>query len=369
MSTGIDSATVECSIAQLKTFLRCMPEGMSVMVYGPPGMGKTQLTEQVAQERDAHYRVFLSCTMDPTDVVGVPHPVDGVTQFLPPADFMELTDEAEYKGPLVVCFDDLPASDDRVFAAMFRIFQQREVAGHKIRKNVLLIGTGNRSQDKAGARDLPTALSNRFVNFTIRPSDDEWRSWAITNRIEPTIVGFIGAQPQMLNQFDPSKNVVAFATPRTVEMASHVQKRIGLDDANSALLFMGVAGCCGVAWANSYQAFLKNSIKLIPPQEIFNDPKGCRVPKESEIDIAHATISALSYALIENPTRKKCKAAARYALRQKFEEFGVCIFKDMMQGIMLNPGISTEDVAKYSTLPEWKEMGDKWNDVLRSASN
>ena len=369
MDSNIDSLTVQGTIAQVKAFLRRIPPGVSVMIYGPPGMGKTQLTEQVAKEREAKYKVFLSCTMDPTDIVGVPHPDGKVTRFLPPVDFLELTDAAEYKGPMVACFDDLPASETGVFAALFRIFQQREVAGHKVRDNVLLIGTGNREEDRSGAKSLPCALSNRFVNITLKHNFEDWRVWAMANKVEQSIVGFIGAQPGFLHQFDPSKNPVAFATPRSVHMASQMQAAIGLDDSNADLLFMGIAGSCGPAWATSYQAFLKNAIKLVPPAEIFKDPEGCRVAKETEIDIAHATIAALAYAVIENPTRARCKAAAKYALRQHHEEFGVCIFKDMMMGVMLNANIDPEKTAKISTLPEWVEMGDRWNDMLRQASN
>jgi MoxR-like ATPase len=89
----------------------------SIGLWGPPGMGKTQMFEQVAEEIGAKVAVFLTATMDPTDVVGVPHPDGNVTRFLPPEAFMALTEEADYKGPMIALFDDMPACIEQVFAA------------------------------------------------------------------------------------------------------------------------------------------------------------------------------------------------------------------------------------------------------------
>src|SRR3970282_1664272 len=125
----------------------------SIMIWGPPGIGKSDLFAQLAKECNARYKTFLTATMDPTDVVGVPHPMNGITQFLPPKDFHELTPEAEYDGPIIVNFDDLPAGNEAVFNSLLRFIHNREVAGVKIRDNVFICATGNRSEDRANARD------------------------------------------------------------------------------------------------------------------------------------------------------------------------------------------------------------------------
>jgi len=124
--------------------------------------------------------------MDPTDVVGVPHPdhENGCTRFLAPYDFIQLTEDADGdKGPVIALFDDLPASIEQVFNALLGVIGGRVVGGRPIRDNVLLCATGNRAEDKAGAQEIGTALSNRFIHFEIRLDHEDWVEWAFEHRV------------------------------------------------------------------------------------------------------------------------------------------------------------------------------------------
>lgn len=331
---------MEATIAQIKGVIKNTPRDLSYLILGSPGIGKTQLSEQLAEELGCQYKVFLSATMDPTDVVGVPHPVGGLTKFLPPEDLYSLTEKSEDRSPTVATFDDLPASNDQVFAALFRLFQQREVGGSKIRDNVMLIATGNRAEDKSAARELPYALSNRFIHFTLKVTEEEWRKWAIGADIEPEILGFMKSRPDLLNTFDPSKNQNVFATPRSVYMASKVQKALGKDHTELAL---AISGCCGEGWAREYMAFLEDSHKLIPPHEIFANPTKCRVPDKKDIDVMHATIAALIISLKREPSIEKCIAVATYSTRLHVEEMTVILLQDLVNNIVRDDKTDVKD--------------------------
>ena len=238
------------TISQLKGIVKSLiahdqARTTALGLWGPPGMGKTQTFEQIGEEIGAKVAVFLTATMDPTDVVGVPHPVGHVTKFLPPEGFLALTTESEYKGPMIALFDDMPACNEQVFAALFRMFQQREVGNLKIRDNVLLCATGNRVEDKAGAQDIPTALANRFVHFNIKIDTDEWRQWAIKADVAEEIVAFVRTIGiKGLHNFDPSAGFLAFPTPRSVAKASDLIKAIGFDNTHD--LRLALVGCCVV---------------------------------------------------------------------------------------------------------------------------
>jgi hypothetical protein len=327
--------SVEATINQIKGLIQGCPRDLSFLISGQPGVGKTDLTEQLAQTEGAGYFVALTATMDPTDVVGCPMTVGDVTKFLPPEDFLKMTDHPmlteEQKGPMVFCLDDLAASNEQVFAALFRMIQKHEVGGWRMRDNVRLIGTGNRVEDKAAARELPTALNNRFVHFNLRFNLDEWRYWAVLNNVQPQVVGFIQVNPQWINTFDEAKKSgePAFATPRSVVTASRIQESLGLTHPD---LFIALAGCCGEAWAYNYTAFLKHAEMMIPPEEILKDPKNARMPKDQEIDILHSTISALTHAVMLEPTIGRVKAAISYACRLTYKEASTLLVRDIVKG-------------------------------------
>ncbi len=343
----------EASISEIKSTVGKFinhPEarGLSLMVSGPPGVGKTQLFEQLADKMGAEYRVFLTATMDPTDVVGVPHPhfEKGITEFLPPKDLMYLTEMGPTpEKPVVACFDDLPTANENVFAALFRLFQQRQVGGHQIRDNVLLCATGNRVEDRAGASELPTALANRFIHFNIKMNSEEWREWAIDENVDENIVAYVRARGgTALHNFKPDSGPVAFPTPRSVTNASGIVQAIGLEGDMKALT-IALVGCCGEGWATEFMGFLKNRHKLIPATEIVKDPVKCRVPKEGEVDVMFATITSLIYYLKREMHSKDeakvkklvkdCCAAIKYTERVPHKEMGVVLARDILKGIIV----------------------------------
>ena len=351
---------MQLSIKEIKQIILAAPRTTSIMIHGQPGIGKTALTEQVAKEEGSEHVVFLAATMDPTDLSGVPFPNEKnkTCVFYPPQSLINLTTAAppDKQGPVVACFDDLPTADDHVFAALFRLFQQREVAGFKIRDNVRLIGTGNRADDKAAAKDMPTALNNRFWHVDLNVSVDDWRLWAVENKIAPSIVGYISARPDKLNTFDPKVTDPAFATPRSVAMASKLQDAIG--GINSPLLFAVIAGCVGEAWAVEYQAFLKNTEHLVKPEEIMKDPHTARVPEAKQVDVLHATLASLTYHVSNHVAIDTVLKAFTYAQRVPHPDMGMVCVHSILQGVV-TPHKSPDFKAKIIGSPEFTDLIEK----------
>src|SRR3990167_2669450 len=105
-------------VSELKRVVRQLANNdllgsVSVYISGPPGIGKTALFEQMAKEIDAGYEVFLTATMDPTDVCGVPMAKGDMTQFLPPERLMRLTNKFPDSNPTIATFEDLPACSEQ----------------------------------------------------------------------------------------------------------------------------------------------------------------------------------------------------------------------------------------------------------------
>ena len=321
-------------VSELKRVVRQLANNdllgtVSVYISGPPGIGKTALFEQMAKEIEAGYEVFLTATMDPTDVCGVPMAMGDMTRFLPPERLMRLTNKYPSDVPTIATFEDLPACSEQVFAALFRLFHEREVGGYKIRDNVLMCATGNRSEDRAGAQELPTALANRFVHFEQLVDTEEWSQWAMMNGIDPMVIAFVSQTggSKYLHKFDPNAGDPCFASPRSVAKASVLYKAFqGYDREMVAAL----AGSCGEDWANGFLTFHKLREKMIPIKEILENPDKVKTPKEEEIDLTFVTISNLVCAILDRlsdpntDVRNKAVAAGlTYACRLPAKDMGM----------------------------------------------
>lgn len=314
-------------VSELKNVVRTLAvnnllNSTAIYISGPPGIGKTALFEQMAKEIDADYEVFLTATMDPTDVCGVPMAKGDMTAFLPPERLMKLTTKFPSDKITIAAFEDLPACPEQVFAALFRLFHEREVGGYPIRDNVLMCATGNRSGDRAGAQELPTALANRFVHFEQKVDYEEWVNWAMLSGIDPMVVAFINRNggTQYLHNFDPDQGDPSFASPRTVAKASTLYKVFQGQDRE---LLASLSGCCGDNWANAFLNWAKIKDKMIPIDEILKHPKTAKLPAETEIDLAFVTIAQVVCAIVENMTNENISAALTYSERIPARDMGM----------------------------------------------
>lgn len=320
------------TIGELKSVVRKLHAAgkladVALYLSGPPGIGKSATFEQMAREFNADHKIFLACTMDPTDITGLPFPVEGMTRFLPPERLLSLTDRVVNPKFTIAVFDDLPATHEQVFAALFRLFYERYVGDDPIRKNVLLCATGNRAADMAGAKELPTALANRFIHFEIRVDVDEWVTWAYQNEVDPMVIAFVlSSSGRYLHDFDPSRGEICFPSPRSVTLASLMYSALGHKE--PALLLNSLAGCCGESWAHAFTTFAQMREKLVPVEEIFAQPSVAPIP--NELDVCWAVISNVGCAVARQPIPAFINAALIYAMRFMHRDMGAKLCRDVV---------------------------------------
>lgn len=344
----------------------------AINLLGPPGMGKSDTCEQVAAEVNGACKIFLTATMDQTDVVGVPFPdkETGTTVFLPPKEFFHLTSEAgrllkdiDPEKPVIVIFDDMPSCHPQVFPALHRLLHNRELGnGLKFRDNVLMLATGNRAEDNAGASDIPTALANRFMHFTLKMNTDEWRHWAVKRGVNPNIVGYVHAKKgvALWDAKAMASGNLSFPTPRSVVNASHVLDAMG--DSNTALTFKAMSGICGEGWATEFMAFLKLRHKIVQPEDIIKNPEEARLPGKEDIDLTYSTMSTLTHFVKEKVTDTDAlkgaaiaEAAITYCGRLPQAEMRIVLAKDILQTIIL-PHKDSKFRAKVLTSKQFSAM-------------
>lgn len=366
---------IEATIKEVKNSCRRMfdmkeSRGIAVNIMGPPGIGKTDLFAQLAEEWGADYRVFLTATMDPTDVVGVPHEKNGITHFCPPGEWIALTEDCGKLGkdnqgrylvdpqrPIVAVLEDLPACSPQVFNALLRVMCNREVAGSKIRDNVFLGATGNRVEDRAGAAQITTALANRFLHFSIRADQEEWCDWALQNQIDPYVISFVEKKGvSALHNFDASSGFVAFATPRSVAMASKMLKATGSNDEKA--LNLALSGCCGSGWASEFLAFFRIREKIIPVEEIFADPDHARIPKPNDIDLVFSTINNLIGALLNKFSVPRTEAFLKYIYRMDSEESILYGAKKFLRNVVSSNKLTHDDQNAITNNTVWTKIAE-----------
>ena len=166
---------------------------------------------------------------------------------------------------------------------------------------------------------MPTALANRFIHLDFEVSIEDWRIWAISNKIDPLITGFLRLRPELLFNMDNTDR--GFPTPRSWHMLSDAL--LNFDDKKEALDI--IIGIVGEAAAMEFHGYITNSISEEYLESIIADPNKCKLPKE--IGDQYAIISYLTY----HAKKEKIRQVSGILLNRIEPELAVLLAKDLVR--------------------------------------
>jgi hypothetical protein len=183
--------------------------------------------------------------------------------------------------------DEISAAPQSVQAAAYQITLDRSIGEHKLPENCLVIAAGNRVSDKSVVVKMPKALANRLCHMEIAGSFDSWRKWAVQAGIHRKIIGFLMFRQDYLMRFEPSNEELAFATPRSWEMASNILNFVSEDEKSVYAL---LAGCVGSGMVVEFCAWCKVFQQMPSMEDIFGGR--CRIVPQ-EADVLYATVASM----------------------------------------------------------------------------
>ena len=237
-----------------------------LFLWGPPGIGKSDVIHQLGAEIDAHVIDIRLSLWEPTDIKGIPYfdSNSGTMVWGSPSELP--TKEFASKFPHVILFlDEMNSAAPSVQAAAYQLILNRRVGQYHLPDNVLIVAAGNREADKGVTYRMPAPLANRFVHLEMRVDFDDWAQWATVNKVHPDVVGYCTFAKKDLYDFDPKSSSRAFATPRSWSFVSELLED---DDTSNDTLTDLIAGAVGEGLAIKFMAHRKISSKLPKPEDI-----------------------------------------------------------------------------------------------------
>lgn len=358
---GGEIESLEIDMAQLEKILLVLPKHIVPMIWGPPGIGKTQTVGAVARKLGAGLRTIVTSTYEPTDIGGVPMPVtvEGATRYvryLVAKWAWDATVESGNNAPIILFFDDLATAHEQVQAACYRVFLEKVIGDLELHENVRVYGAGNRPEDNAATHNMPTPLANRMMHLYATYSPDSWVNWAVDNGVHHWLVSYIRTHGQQLCTFDADASEKAMATPRTLHMLSDTLLALesaGMNnDRHADIRFRVTAGLVSKGWATNFFHFVKVAERAIGPQQIIKDPEKAPLPKE--LDLAHVTVAACERWLKDH--KEDWAPILKYTLRLEPEVGIILAFK--ISNIVLN--LPQEERMANAMNPDFLEMQNRW---------
>jgi hypothetical protein len=315
-----------------------------VMLWGPPGVGKSQMVAQVAERHGMPMIDLRLSQMEPSDLRGIPFRVDDQVEWAVPS----MLPDAERHGNQGILFlDEITSVPPSVSAAAYQLILDRRLGAYEVPDGWAIFAAGNRQGDRGVTYTMPAPLANRFSHYDVDENLDDWVAWAYANDIDERLIGFLRFRPELLFEFDPAHNPVAFPSPRSWEFAHRALQKF--DDVQD-LLTAALQACVGPAAGIELSAFVENIDKLPDIDAIMRGEK-VRVPKET--DLQYAVAAALVGRAIG--ARKQSNAAELYGHILDFassfpqREMGVMLVSDMYRAI-------GQDVFSVPQFSKWANI-------------
>lgn len=252
-----------------KAILTAFKVKRPVFLWGPPGIGKSEVVESITEELNGCMIDLRMAQMEPTDIRGIPfyNKENGKMDWAEPIDLP--SEELASQYPVVVLFlDEMNSAPPAVQAAGYQLILNRRVGKYKLPDNVVIVAAGNRDSDKGVTYRMPMPLANRFLHLEMRSDFASWQRWAVTNRIHKDVVGYLSFAKNDLYDFNAVSSSRAFATPRSWTFVSQLLAEENSLDSDT--LFNLVAGAVGDGLATKFVAHRKFAGKLPKPADILS---------------------------------------------------------------------------------------------------
>jgi AAA domain (dynein-related subfamily) len=299
-----------------------------VMLWGPPGVGKSQIIAEIAAKHGAPIIDIRLSQMEPTDLRGIPFRKGDRVEWSVPA----MLPDADRHGPAGILFlDEINSAPPTVSAAAYQLILDRRLGEYVIPDGWAIFAAGNRQGDRGVTYAMPAPLANRFTHYELETNLDDWIDWAHAMDIDPRIIAFLRFRPDLLFDFDPAHNPVAFPSPRSWEYAHRALLKFG---DTPDLLSDALQACVGGAAGVELGAFIEN-MENLPDIDAIIQGREEQVP--DGIDLQYGVAAAL----VRKARLEKDNAGAaavlgnilRYAKRFPQREMGVMLVTDLHRAV------------------------------------
>jgi hypothetical protein len=366
MSQVSESHTITSTQAR-KAILTAFKAKRPVFLWGPPGIGKSEVVEEITDELGGQMIDLRMAQMEPTDIRGIPFYNKDISKmdWAEPVDLP--SEELASQYPIIVLFlDEMNSAPPAVQAAGYQLILNRRIGKYRLPDNVVIVAAGNRDSDKGVTYRMPMPLANRFVHLEMRYDFNAWQIWAVNKGIHKDVVGYLSFSKQDGYDFDAKSSSRAFATPRSWVFVSDLLS--DEDNIDNDTLYNLVAGAVGDGLATKFMAHRKVASRMPSPIDILEGKvKDLNV---KEISAMYSLTISMCYELKDALDNKRVDNKKFHSMAANFIDYMMNNFETELVVMGSKIALKTYKLPiEPSMLPNFDDFYKKYGKYIVEAGN
>lgn len=203
-----------------------------VLLMGPPGVGKTQIMEQISQEMGIGLVAYTITHHTRQSAVGLPFiekKVYGgreytVTEYTMSEIVASIYDKIEAAGLAegILFIDEINCVSETLAPTMLQFLQCKTFGSHRIPEGWVIVAAGNPPEYNKSVREFDVVTLDRIKKITVEPDFEVWKEYAYRVNIHPAILSYLNIKRQNFCQIETTVDGKRFATPRGWEDLSEL---------------------------------------------------------------------------------------------------------------------------------------------------
>lgn len=195
-----------------------------ILLLGSPGIGKTQIMEQIAKECQIGLVSYTITHHTRQSAIGLPFISKrsfkgeeyAVTEYTMSEIVASVYEKIEQTGLTegILFIDEINCVSETLAPAMLQFLQCKMFGNHKIPEGWLIVAAGNPPEYNKSVREFDVVTMDRVKKIEVEANFEVWKEYAYTNNLHPAVISYLNTKKQNFYQMETTVDGRNFATPR-----------------------------------------------------------------------------------------------------------------------------------------------------------